>query len=164
MSIDEIHAASSPGVPSLLRPRVRPRHVPDLGATVSFPFASSFPIRKLGWNCNCHIQPPPSQCCHPKIGWRSELKESFKKYSPVLKPSLLAPRPQERGGSVFPQALLFPLDPEVARAAEGLVDSRRDAGAADLSLYTHRGRHIRLTAIPAPNQVWTVVAAQETLK
>jgi hypothetical protein len=81
------------------------------------------------------------------------------KSNPFVNPLLLAPRPRERGGSVFPQALLFPLDPEVARAAEGLVHTGRDAGAADLLLHANRGRLGRLTAVPAPDQVGTIATA-----
>jgi hypothetical protein len=67
------------------------------------------------------------------------------KWRPKPKPNprgLLAPSPQERErereqgrGSVFPQTLLLPLDPEVAGTAEGLVDAGRDAGAVHLPLH-----------------------------
>jgi hypothetical protein len=74
-------------------------------------------------------------------------------------------RAREQGrGSVFPQTLLLPLDPEVAGTAEGLVDAGRDAGAVHPPL--HAASQLLLVSclagIPAPDQVRAVVAAAES--
>jgi len=72
--------------------------------------------------------------------------------------------------SIFPQALLLPLHPEVAGAAEGLVDAGGDARTVHLALQAAGSCQLLLRVcpaaafLPAADQVRAVVAAAVACK